>query len=144
MTHFFLQPSLIYCSYLFEKYNRIARKPVLFSIYINVRGQFAFVSLACDCRGYHCRTEFVPYVILYYKYRSYTALFRSDYGTQISVIYISSLYTHYLFIPFALIYFYSFRNFLYYSVRFNFNKSLKDCCCNGSLSLFIIFAKDCF
>ena len=63
---------------LLKQYHRILIKSVILCSKFDMRRHFRLINLACYNRRNHRRTVFITYVVLYNKYRSYTALLTSD------------------------------------------------------------------
>ena len=100
LAHSLLEPLFVKRSYLLEQYYRILCKTATVGVYRNVGRKPRFVLLACYGGGNDSRAVAVAHIVLDNKYGAHTALFASDNGAQICVIYLSSFYKH-GFLPFC-------------------------------------------
>ena len=90
LSHFVFEPFLVDGSYLFEKDDAVLCQTALIRLHLYVSWQMSFITLTGNGRRYHSGTVPVANVVLDYKYRPDTALFRTHNGTEIGIINISS------------------------------------------------------
>ena len=99
LSHFVFEPFLVDGSYLFEKDDAVLCQTALIRLHLYVSWQMSFITLTGNGRRYHSGTVPVANVVLDYKYRPDTALFRTHNGTEIGIINISSFNSHNAYLP---------------------------------------------
>ena len=95
-AHALPEALLVYRPHLFQKDYGVLGQSAIVGVDLYMGRQLGFVLLARYRGGNNGRTVFVADIVLNYKYRTYSALFRADYRTEICVVYFSSFYCHFV------------------------------------------------
>ena len=94
LAHLFFETVLVDCAYLFQKHNGIFHESGGSGIHFDMGGQICLIPLAGDRCRYYSGTEFISHIVLHDKDRPHTSLLGTDYGAQICIIDVSSVYYH--------------------------------------------------